>query len=145
MLRHAKAQSRKAWEGDDRERPLEDLGLEQARRLVPFLGAWDVTRVVSSSSTRCVQSVAPYADARGHKLRTTDVLSEEDATDAAVVEVVADLLDRRESAVLCTHRPVLPVVLEAVGVRPESLDPGGCVLVHHRKDRLVAAELWPTP
>ena len=145
VLRHAKAQSRKTWEGDDRERPLEELGLEQARRLVPFLGAWGVTRVVSSSSARCVQSVAPYADARGHKVRTTDALSEEDATDAAVVEVVTDLLDRREGAVLCTHRPVLPVVLEAVGVRPESLDPGGCVLVHHRKGRLVAADLWPAP
>ena len=145
VLRHAKAQSRKGWEGNDRERPLEVFGHLQSQRLVPFLSAWDVTRMVSSSSTRCVQTLSPYADATGHKLRTTDLLSEEDATDGAVAEVVSSLLDRREDAVLCTHRPVLPAVLEAVGVRHEELEAGGCVVVHRRKGRTVAAELWPAP
>ena len=145
VLRHAKACSRKAWDGDDRDRPLEPLGHEQAHGLVPLLGAWDVTRVVTSSSARCVQTVAPYAEATARKVRTTRALSEEDATDAAVGEVVAGLLERRSGAVLCTHRPVLPAALAAAGVRVATLAPGAFVVVHHRKGRAVAAELWPAP
>ena len=145
VLRHAKACGRKAWDGEDRLRPLEDSGEEQAGRLTPLLAAWDVSRVVSSPSTRCLQTVTPYADATGRKLRTSDALSEEGATDAGVAEVVRGLLDRREGAVLCTHRPVLPTVLAAVGVRPEPLEPAGFVVVHHRKGEVVAAELWPAP
>ncbi len=145
VLRHAKALSRKSWDGDDRERPLDPGGHEQAQRLASLLGVWGVTRVVTSSSARCVQTVAPYADAAGRKVRATDALSEEAATDASVTEVVSKLLDRREGTVLCTHRPVLPTVLEAVGVRPEELEPGGFVVVHHRKRETVVAELWPAP
>ena len=145
VLRHAKACSRKAWDGDDRDRPLERLGHDQAQRLVPMLAGWDVTRVVSSSSTRCVQTVEAYAEERGHRLEATDVLSEEDATDEAVAALVAALLADRAGTVLCTHRPVLPAVLDAAGVGPESLEPGGAVVVHHRKGVAVAVELWPAP
>jgi len=145
VLRHGKARSRKSWDGDDRRRPLDDLGLGQAQRLAPLLAAWDATRVVTSSSTRCVQTVTPYAEATGRRVRTTDALTEEESTDAEVGELVRGLLDRREGAVLCTHRPVLPTVLEAVGVHPEGLEPGGFVVVHHRKGKTVAAELWPAP
>ena len=145
VLRHGKAQPRKSWDRDDRERPLSALGLAQARRLVPMLEAWDAHRVVTSSSTRCVQTVVPYAEATGRRVREVDSLSEEDHTDSSVAEVVARLLDRRRGAVVCTHRPVLPAVLEAAGVRPESLEPGGFVVVHHRRRRPLAAELWPAP
>ena len=145
VLRHAKALPRKSWDGDDRERPLDQRGHEQAQQLVPLLEAWGVSRVVTSSSARCVQTVAPHADSTGRKVRATDALSEEDATDAGVAEVVSRLLGRREGAVLCTHRPVLPTVFEAVGVRAETLEPGGFVVVHHRKGEPVVAELWPGP
>jgi 8-oxo-dGTP diphosphatase len=145
VLRHAKAYPRKSWTSDDRDRPLAQLGLDQAQRLVPLLAAWGVTRVVTSSSARCVQTVTPYAEATGRRVRTTAALSEEDATDDAVGEIVSGLVGKRSSAVLCTHRPVLPAVLAAAGVREESLDPGGFVVVHHRKGRAVCAELWPAP
>jgi 8-oxo-dGTP diphosphatase len=145
VLRHAKARARRSWPGEDRERPLEPLGHEQAERLVGFLGAWDVTRVVTSSSVRCVETVAPYADATGHKVRATDALTEEEATEAAVAGLVADLLERREDTVLCTHRPVLPPVFRAAGVHPAQLEPGGFVVIHHRKGETLVAELWPAP
>jgi 8-oxo-dGTP diphosphatase len=145
VLRHGKARSRKSWDGDDRDRTLEQLGEEQARRLAPLLGVWDVAHVVTSSSARCVQTVTPYADAARRRVRTTAALSEEDATESAVGEVVTGLLGKRRGAVLCTHRPVLPTVLDAAGVRPESLEPGGFVVVHHRSGRAVTAELWPAP
>jgi len=140
VLRHGAARSRKAWKHDDRLRPLVRAGLTQAQRLVPLLAAYDVTRVVSSSSTRCVQSVTPYVDLTGGEPRLEDGLSEEDATAESVLGVVDDLLHGDESALLCSHRPVLPAVFDALGLDDAQLDPAGLVVVHVRKGKVVATE-----
>jgi len=140
VLRHGSAESRKAWSGDDRRRPLEESGRLQAERLTPLLAAYDVTRVVTSTSTRCRQTVEPYADAHGLKLEEYDGLSEEDATAESVVDIVDDLLGTKEGSVLCAHRPVLPSVMDAVGVDDVRLAPGGLLVVHHRKGKVVATE-----
>jgi 8-oxo-dGTP pyrophosphatase MutT (NUDIX family)/phosphohistidine phosphatase SixA len=145
VLRHADARSRKAWRRDDRRRPLVKPGQLQAQRLVPLLAAYGVTRVVSSSSTRCADTVQPYADTTGWKLELSDGLSEEDATAASVLEVVDDLLHGGEGAVVCTHRPVLPSVFDALGVKDTSLALAGMVVVHHRKGNVVASEQHPRP
>jgi len=42
--------------------------------------------------------------------------------------------------VLCTHRPVLPAVFDALGVPDPGLEPGGMVVVHLRKGRVTATE-----
>lgn len=140
VLRHGEARSRKAWRQDDRLRPLLQAGRHQAQQLVPLLAAYDVTRVVSSSSTRCVETVGPYADITGWKLELEDGLSEEDATAASVLRLVDELSVAEDSAVLCTHRPVLPAVFDALGVPDPALDPGGMLVVHLRKGRVVATE-----
>ena len=142
VLRHGQAFSRKAWRKDDRLRPLLSTGRHQVERLTPLLAAYGPTRLVSSSSVRCVQSLAPYAAFSGRRLRETDALSEEDATAESVVEIVDELLRRKESVVVCTHRPVLPSVLDAVGVQTERLAPGELVVVHHRKGRVTAFERY---
>jgi 8-oxo-dGTP pyrophosphatase MutT (NUDIX family)/phosphohistidine phosphatase SixA len=140
VLRHGKARSRGAWKKDDRLRPLVQLGEAQAQRLVPLLAAFDVTVAHSSSSTRCVQTVAPYAEVTGWPVKLYDELSEEGATAEGVVDLVDALLDGGESAVLCTHRPVLPTVLDALRVPEAKLEPGAMLVVHHRKGRVVASE-----
>ena len=114
VLRHGKARSRKAWRGDDRRRPLLVAGGVQAERLVPLLAGFGVTAVHTSSSTRCVDTVAPYARTTGARLVTHDGLSEEDATVESVVGLVDGLLDAREATVVCTHRPVLPTVVDVL-------------------------------
>ena len=111
MLRHGDALQRKRWDGDDRQRPLLPSGTAQAQALVPLLAAYDVTTLVSSSSLRCVDTLAAYAETTGYPLRLTAGLSEEDATKSSVDEIVEDLLDAGGSGVLCTHRPVLPTDL----------------------------------
>ncbi|CUR57711.1 NUDIX hydrolase [metagenome] len=141
VLRHGKARARDSWRRDDRIRPLLRLGEAQAQRLVPLLAAFDVTSVHTSSSTRCVQTVTPYVDTTGWPVKKYDELSEEDATAEGVVEVVDALLDSGESTVLCTHRPVLPTVLDALRVPDVRLDPGGMLVAHHRKGRVVATEV----
>lgn len=140
VLRHGAARSRKAWKHDDRLRPLVRAGLTQAQRLVPLLAAYDVTAVVSSSSTRCAQTVAPYADLTGRAPRLEDGLSEEDATAESVLGLVDELLHGDEGAVLCSHRPVLPAVFDALGLDDAQLDPAGLVVVHLRKGKVVATE-----
>jgi 8-oxo-dGTP diphosphatase len=142
VLRHGQARARKAWRKDDRLRPLLSTGKRQAERLTPLLAAYAPTRIVTSSSVRCVQTVAPYAASTGWAAQETDALSEEDATAESVLEVVDDLLHTKESALLCTHRPVLPTVLDAIGVEADKLAPGELLVVHHRKARVVAVERY---
>ena len=140
VLRHGVARSRKAWRGDDRLRTLVHAGQEQAQSLVPVLSAYAVSRVVTSSSTRCVETVRPFVDTTGWKLELEDGLSEEDSTVASVLRVVDDLAHDDHAAVLCTHRPVLPSVFDALGLDDPQLDPGGMLVVHLRKGRVVATE-----
>ena len=142
VLRHGQAFSRKAWRKDDRLRPLLSTGKQQIQRLTPLLAAYAPTRLVTSSSLRCVQTVAPYAAFAGLRVHETDALSEEDATAESVARVVDRLLRGKECALLCTHRPVLPEVLDAMGIETEKLAPGEMVVVHHRKGRVAAFERY---
>jgi len=140
ILRHAEARSRKAWRQDDRLRPLLQTGRVQAQKLVPVLAAYDVRRVVSSSSTRCVETVGPYADTAGWPLDLEDGLSEQDATPKSVARTLAALEAAGEGAVLCTHRPVMPSVFDVLGLKDPNLDPGSMLVAHLRKGAVVAVE-----
>jgi 8-oxo-dGTP pyrophosphatase MutT (NUDIX family)/phosphohistidine phosphatase SixA len=141
VLRHGKASPRKQWTGDDRKRPLAAEGELQAETVVPVLAAYGVERVLSSSSKRCWTTVSPYADVADLEVEVTAELSEEDATPESVERIVHELLLRREPVVLCTHRPVLPHVYQALGVRDPKLDPGSMLVVHHRRGQVVGLEL----
>ena len=141
VLRHGEARSRKMWRSqDDRLRPLLQAGRMQAQRVIPLLAAFDVTRIVSSSSTRCVETVAPYSDTTGWRLELQDGLSEEDASAASVGPIVDDLVHGGDGAVICSHRPVLPSVYDALGVPDPKLAPGGLLVAHVRKGEVVATE-----
>ncbi|GAA4739977.1 NUDIX hydrolase [Nocardioides endophyticus] len=144
VLRHGHARSRKGWRQDDRLRPLVQLGRTQAQQLVPVLAAYDVTRVVSSGSMRCLETVTPYADTTGWSLEIADGVSEEGASPSAVAEVVDGLVAGDEAAVLCTHRPVLPSVLDALGLEDTKLEPGSMLVVHLRQGTVTATELHRT-
>jgi 8-oxo-dGTP diphosphatase len=138
VLRHARARKRESWDGPDEARPLTGPGLRDAESLVPVLSAYGVTRVVSSDSLRCRQTVQPYAEDHVLALDADPRVNEEDWTDDGVAAVVTHLLGAKESAVLCSHRPVLPAILESLGVTEEQLAPGELVVCHHRKGRVVA-------
>ena len=141
VLRHGHACPRKQWTGDDRRRPLHADGRQQAQALVATLAAYDVSRIVSSSSTRCVQTVEPYAAASGWPVERTRALTEEDATVGSVLDLVDELVVERENAVVCTHRPVLPTVFDALGVEDPQLAPGAMLVVHLRRGEVVATEV----
>jgi 8-oxo-dGTP pyrophosphatase MutT (NUDIX family)/phosphohistidine phosphatase SixA len=140
VLRHAKALKRGAWDGPDPQRPLAELGQAQARALVPLLHAYGVARVLTSSSTRCVQSVRPYADAQLLSVREVDALSEELYDEEAAGRLLADLMSTPGPSVLCSHRPVLPRLFALLGLTDEPLPPAGLVVCHHRRGSVVATE-----
>jgi 8-oxo-dGTP diphosphatase len=140
VLRHALARPRKTWSKDDRRRPLGPAGAEQATALVPLLAAYAPTRVVTSGSTRCVDTVRPFTEHAGLCPECDDGLSEEDATPATVAAVVAELVAGDADAVLCTHRPVLPLVLEALGLPDQGLATGELLVAHVRRGAVVATE-----
>jgi 8-oxo-dGTP diphosphatase len=143
LLRHAEARARRTWRGDDRRRPLLAAGHRQAEALAGVLAAYGVTRVVTSDSARCVQTVEPYAELAGVPVETTALLSEEDVADGATAALVRDLrAGVREGGplVVCTHRPVLPLVFRALGVRNLLLRKGELAVLHLRKGRVAGIE-----
>ena len=85
----------------------------------------------------------PYADATGWPVKLYDELSEEGATVEGVVDLVDGFLDGdldAGSAVLCTHRPVLPTVLDALAGARRRAGARSMLVVHHRKGRVVATQ-----
>lgn len=126
LVRHARAVKRSVWnrpkkrdaETDEATRPLtSDQGEVRARALVPVLAAYGVAHVLTSPWKRCLDTLRPYARATGLELVAIPVLTEAaHARDPrGVRKIVTRALRRRDQPVaLCTHRPVLPSVMEAV-------------------------------
>jgi 8-oxo-dGTP diphosphatase len=141
VVRHGKAASRADYD-DDLERPLTPVGVEQARALVPLLSAYGVRRVVSSPAVRCAQTVEPYAHSISTFLEIDDRLSE-DTRAAQVDRSVTALLDRKKPVALCSHRPTLPWIFDAIGTDVQELATGEAVVVHHRKGKVIATERLP--
>lgn len=140
VLRHAEARARSAWRAPDPVRPLLALGHDQSRRWVAPLASYAPDVVMTSPSLRCTQTVAPYVEAAGVVPDEVAALSEEHADAGLVAELCDRLVTGRVRALLCTHRPVLPLVWEALGLPDPRLAKGEALVVHHRRGRVVATE-----
>lgn len=108
LVRHAVAADRHSWDGDDEGRPLKRRGRRQADALVGLLADVELTRVLSSPSVRCIETVTPLAEARGLVVERCDDLAE--GSTHAAVALVRSLLGT--DAALCSHGDVIPRVLE---------------------------------
>ena len=115
-LRHGKAVSPGTWDGPDATRPLLHRGIEQAASVAPAIAAWAPERLISSTAARCLATIEPLAELTGIAVRSTPAISQdayEDGT-AKVKKVVRKRLEKRRPAVLCSHGPVLPQIIEAI-------------------------------
>ena len=140
VVRHAKAVKRSTWDEPDPLRPLNADGDGQSLALSPILHAFGVSRVLSSSSVRCVQTVAPFSREHVVPLEEVEELSEEDYDASSAGRLLDTLMAAPGSSVLCSHRPVLPELFALLGVQEEPLSPAEMVICHHGKGRLVATE-----
>jgi phosphohistidine phosphatase SixA len=118
LLRHAHAGNKRAWQGPDRLRPLSGAGHREANGLLTQLRDYPITRIVSSPTVRCLQTVEPLALRRGLRVERADAL----AVDADPDGLVALLLDPAASeAVLCSHGELIGAVLNRL-VAPDQDD-----------------------
>lgn len=103
MVRHARAGKRAGWDGDDRLRPLDERGRLQADRLVEQLSDRELKRILSSPYARCVQTVEPFAEARGLTVEEDEALAE----GSGVAPALAALRAIGEQVVACVHGDLL--------------------------------------
>ena len=136
IIRHSKAMLRSAWSGRDQARPLTSRGRRQSQRLVGLLEAYDVGRLVSSTSNRCMKTLQPFA-----KLHRTEVvgwttLTEEQAeknlkaVDKLIRRLVTETVESGSPMAICGHRPVLPTMLAPFGIANRPLRPATTLVAH---------------
>jgi len=148
VIRHAKALPRSAYRGpDDTKRPLDAVGAQRAKAIAPILAAYGVDRLVTSTSVRCTQTLAPYAAQLGLPLRTRAGLTEEGyAADPTVaVRNITRVLDRGLPAAVCSHGPVMPDLVDVIRDRVDAAAPDAddlaATLAQARDDKLAKGEL----
>jgi 8-oxo-dGTP diphosphatase len=171
LVRHAKAHSRDRWWGrPDRDRPLTEAGMDQARRLAAELagGETPIDRLYSSPWVRCTQTLDPLADAMGAAVVDVDGLGEvvslpvHDGGDAWVTSAwlggrAVAFLDRAVAehaggrVVACSHGDVIPALVALI-VGRDGLDAadvrcakGGRFTLDFDGARCVAATYHPPP
>jgi len=113
LVRHAHAGSRRAWEGDQDDRPLSDRGIAQAGFLAAQLADQPVAAVWSSPAVRCIQTVEGIAAAAGVGVGVEGFLLEGSDAGKAVLRLVEETTRLDGSLVACSHGDLIP---RAVGL-----------------------------
>lgn len=151
IVRHGKAMLRTNWSGRDQARPLDERGRRQSQLLVPLLEAFGVDRLASSTSTRCMKTLQPYAKAHRLEVEGWTTLSEEQAegNTGAVATLMKRLIrqtvDTKAPLAICGHRPVLPTMLAALGVPDRPMQPGAAMVAHLGSKGETLAVEWHRP
>ncbi|RPA62224.1 NUDIX hydrolase [Gordonia oryzae] len=116
LVRHARAGSRSRYRGEDRTRPLDATGREQAQALVPLLTAFGVSELHSANPVRCVETLTPTRDHLGGTIVAEAALSEtayadDPAPAHARIRDLAKAGDGRVRAV-CSQGKVIPPLMQ---------------------------------
>ena len=109
IVRHAHAGQRRAWDGDDRTRPLSDLGHRQAKALVNQLAAFEPRTILTSPTVRCRQTVEPLGQKVDVDVEDDDRLFE--GAGRSAIESLLDDASRKRTIVLSSHGDVIPALL----------------------------------
>jgi broad specificity phosphatase PhoE len=149
VVRHARAGSRRHWDGPDEKRPLSGRGRRQAGALVNLLAPFAPARALSSPYVRCVETVEPLGEKLGVPIEPSDALAEGAPADD-VVALARSLTG--STVVLCSHGDVIYALLDALA-RDEGLKlpkhyesaKGSTWVLHARKGRFASATYLPAP
>lgn len=157
IVRHAKAKPRSSWSAAEGERPLAATGKRQALAVCRLLHAWMPKKVISSPWVRCMQTVTNYQRQTGVQIKTKNSLTEaaHKRHPKRAARVIENLFEKDYAIALCTHRPVLPTVLEVLATHGNKrltahlpaedpyLVPGEMLVMHmsrRNNQRMVALE-----
>ncbi len=140
VVRHATARPRDAWPRADAERPLLASGRRQALALAGLLRCWQPEQILTSPWLRCLQTLEPYAAAGGARVRTKGGLSESgfSRSPGKARKHATKLVHSRRPAAICTHRPVLSGVLQALA---RAARPDVAMCVPHQEPYLAPGEV----
>ncbi|PPF23538.1 NUDIX hydrolase [Rathayibacter rathayi] len=143
VLRHAKAVPVSSWDGRDSTRRLTGRGRIEAAAAARALAAWRPRRLVSSTAKRCRSTIAPLSALVKKPVRLRDDLSQEshEHGTANLRALVGKRVRARRTAVLCSHRPVIPEILREIALatatplgsyldEAAALPTGGFAVVH---------------
>ena len=153
LLRHAKALKRDDWDGDDSDRPLDNLGQVQAKRLLPQFYPYSISEIHSSDAYRCMQTVEDLTRALDLNTIIGLDLSEDmySKDKEAALDYVSTLMQQGNRAVICSHNPILPKVLKKlVGKKyfkelDSKLEPAEAWVIHHRDGEVVSVDWVEAP
>ncbi len=121
LVRHAYAGVRAEWDGPDAVRPVCGPGHAEVAAATELLSELPVTRVMTSPFVRCVQSVAPLAQALGMEPEPEPRLADR-APVHPTFQLVGELAG--QAAVLCTHGDNIADLIGAAAAAGAELDAG---------------------
>lgn len=119
LVRHSHAGERKAWNGNDNLRPIDESGQAQADGLAVLLALFEPTQLCAATPLRCKQTLQPLADKLGLPIVTDSAFAEPaDLAElpAKVRVALTRLADLRggATAVVCSQGKVIPPLLAAL-------------------------------
>ncbi len=122
LIRHAHAGARDSSR-HDRYRTLSEKGWRRAHTRVDVRSEVEITGILSSPATRCVQTVEPLATATGLEITEHGDLWE----DASTNDVMA-LLDANidGNVVMSSHGNLIPLMVEQLAARGVRVKGRGC-------------------
>jgi 8-oxo-dGTP pyrophosphatase MutT (NUDIX family)/phosphohistidine phosphatase SixA len=151
VVRHGRAGDKASWAGEDRLRPLDGTGRQQAQWVGEVASCWGPTRVMSADPVRCVQTVTPLAERLRVPVELGPALSETafERDPKPAVALVRELGAAGCRAAVCSQGGVIPgligqlarddgLVLDEVEARKGSL-----WVLSFSSGRLVAADYLP--
>jgi phosphohistidine phosphatase SixA len=121
ILRHATAGNKRSWSGPDAQRPLDADGERTAELVAKLLADYRVGRLVSSPTTRCIQTIGPLAELCDLPIELWDGLGP-DADPANIVGCFTE--PGFADAVFCTHGEVVSPLLSTPAFRTLMRDTG---------------------
>jgi 8-oxo-dGTP diphosphatase len=119
VVRHASAGERTEWQGDDRLRPLDDTGWEQAQELVRLLSRFEVEELWSADYLRCSQTLLPLAESIGLEIKEQPLLSEQSfpGREDEAAEAIRQMGKNGDSVAACSQREVIPDLVKRIAAR----------------------------
>ncbi|MEV8378597.1 NUDIX domain-containing protein [Kribbella sp. NPDC056861] len=147
LVRHAQAVKRKDWDGKDTKRPLTETGQVTAERLVEVLAAVGVDRIRSSDAERCLATISPYAAELGRQIHVHPEISERgyEADPSALDGMAEHSWKPGRITVVCSHRPVLPALSKALGLKVGKFSPGAFLVAHQLEGGRLVYERFRAP
>jgi 8-oxo-dGTP diphosphatase len=153
MLRHAKALAREEWQGEDEDRPLQQLGQQQARRALSIYQVYGLEQIHTSDAVRCHDTVEQMAKALEIPLTITNKVSEYTwkKNKEKAIDYAKELIKVNAPIVLCSHNPVLPRMMEKLTKKIDfdypsnKLEPGEAWVLHHNKKDVMQIDRLDAP